>query len=51
MSGVAVIIEDYIQDHAAKIGALLLNAGVCWLAAALGVFSILKVAFIGAGAL
>lgn len=49
-AGVAVIIEDYIQDHAGKIGALLLNAGVCWLAGALGVFSILKVAFMGAGA-
>lgn len=49
--GLRVIIEDYVHDHAAKIGALLLNAGVCWLGAALGVFSILKVAFSGAGAL
>ena len=49
--GMRVIIEDYVHEHAAKIGALLVNAGVCWLGAALGVFSILKVAFSGAGAL
>ncbi len=49
--GMRVIIEDYVHDHAAKIGALLVNAGVCWLGAAVGVFSILKVAFSGAGAL
>jgi succinate dehydrogenase / fumarate reductase membrane anchor subunit len=48
--GVRVIVEDYIHDHGAKVAALLLNAGVCWLAGALGVFSILKVALQGAGA-
>ena len=48
--GVRVIVEDYIHDHGQKIAALLVNAGLCWLAGALGVFSILKVALSGAGA-
>ena len=48
--GVRVIVEDYVHEHGAKIAALLANAGVCWLAGALGVFSILKVALQGAGA-
>ena len=48
--GVRVIVEDYIHKPASKIALLLLNAGVCWLAGALGVFSILKVALLGAGA-
>jgi succinate dehydrogenase / fumarate reductase membrane anchor subunit len=49
--GVRVIVEDYVHEHGAKLAALLANAGVCWLAGALGVFSILKVALQGAGAL
>ena len=48
--GMAVIIEDYIHKHVSKIALLLLSAGVCWLAGAVGVLSILKVAFSGAGA-
>jgi succinate dehydrogenase / fumarate reductase membrane anchor subunit len=48
--GMRVIIEDYIHEHAPKIAALLANAGLCWLGGALGVFSVLKVAFAGAGA-
>lgn len=48
--GMQVIIEDYIHKPATKIILLLANAGVCWLAGALGVFSILKVAFTGVGA-
>ena len=49
--GMRVIVEDYVHDHGPKIAVLLVNAGVCWLAGAIGVFSILKVAFSGAGAL
>ena len=48
--GMRVIVEDYIHKPASKIVLLLLNAGVCWLAGALGVFSILKVALLGVGA-
>ena len=48
--GMRVIIEDYVDKHGPKIALLLLNAGVCWLGGALGVFSILKVALLGAGA-
>jgi succinate dehydrogenase / fumarate reductase membrane anchor subunit len=48
--GVRVIVEDYVHDHGQKVAALLLNAGLCWLGGALGVFSILKVALGGAGA-
>ncbi len=47
--GLQVIIEDYIHLPRSKLPALLLNSGVCWLAAAIGVFSILKVALLGAG--
>jgi succinate dehydrogenase / fumarate reductase membrane anchor subunit len=47
---VRVIVEDYIHKHGNKIVLLLLNAGVAWLAGALGVFSILKVALLGVGA-
>ena len=50
MMGLQVVIEDYIHKPATKIVLLLLNAGVCWLTGALGVFSILKVAFMGVGA-
>ncbi|HTI68095.1 MAG TPA: succinate dehydrogenase, hydrophobic membrane anchor protein [Caulobacteraceae bacterium] len=49
-AGMRVIIEDYVQKHGPKIALLLLNAGVCWLGGALGVFSILKVALLGVGA-
>lgn len=49
-AGVRVIVEDYVHEHGPKIGALLLNTALCWLGGALGVFSILKVAFSGAGA-
>jgi succinate dehydrogenase / fumarate reductase membrane anchor subunit len=48
--GMRVIVEDYIHKASTKIILLLLNAGVCWLGGALGVFSILKVALLGAGA-
>lgn len=48
--GMRVIVEDYIHKPGNKIVLLLLNAGVCWLGGALGVFSILKVALLGAGA-
>ena len=48
--GMQVIIEDYIHQPRSKLPLLLLNSGVCWLAAALGVFSILKVALLGVGA-
>ncbi len=47
--GMRTIIEDYIQDPAGKIALLLINLFVCWVGGAIGVFSILKVAF-GAGA-
>ncbi len=48
--GMQVIIEDYIHLPRTKLPLLLLNSGVCWLAAAIGVFSILKVALLGVGA-
>ncbi len=48
--GMRVIVEDYVHKPGSKIPLLLLNAGVCWLGGALGVFSILKVALLGAGA-
>ena len=47
--GLQVIIEDYIHMPRTKLPALLLNSGVCWLTAAIGVFSILKVALLGVG--
>ena len=47
--GMQVIIEDYVHMSRSKLPALLLNSGVCWLAAAVGVFSILKVALLGVG--
>jgi succinate dehydrogenase / fumarate reductase membrane anchor subunit len=47
--GMRTIIEDYISDPAGKIAFLLLSLFVCWVGGAVGVFSILKVAF-GAGA-
>ena len=48
--GVQVIIEDYLHHPRSKFPALLLNSAVCWLAGALGVFCILKVALLGVGA-
>ncbi len=48
--GMQVILEDYIHKPSSKIVLLLLNSAVCWLAAAGGVFSILKVALLGVGA-
>jgi succinate dehydrogenase / fumarate reductase membrane anchor subunit len=47
--GMRVIIEDYIEVPASKVALLVLNAFVCWAGAAVGIFSILKVAF-GGGA-
>lgn len=46
--GMRVIIEDYIHVPATKIGLLILSLFVCWAGAAVGIFSILKVAFGGA---
>jgi succinate dehydrogenase / fumarate reductase membrane anchor subunit len=48
--GMRVVIEDYIHKPLSKYSLLILNLFVCWLGAAIGVFSILKVAF-GGGAL
>lgn len=47
--GMRVIIEDYIHKPSSKVMLLLLNAGVCGLAGALAVFSVLRVAFGAAG--
>ena len=46
--GLRVVIEDYIQATLTKSALLILNLFVCGLAAALAVFSILKVALGGA---
>jgi succinate dehydrogenase / fumarate reductase membrane anchor subunit len=48
--GMQVVVEDYIHKPATRNTLLILNLFVAWLGAAIGVFSILKVAF-GAGAL
>jgi succinate dehydrogenase / fumarate reductase membrane anchor subunit len=45
--GMRVIIEDYIHKPSSKMALLILNLFVCWLAPAVGIFSILKVAFTG----
>jgi succinate dehydrogenase / fumarate reductase membrane anchor subunit len=45
---VQVVIEDYIPDFTTKTVLVLANLFVCVLGGALGVFSILKVAFTGA---
>ena len=45
--GMRVVIEDYIDKTPTRIALLLLNSGVAWLAAAIAVFSILKVALPG----
>jgi succinate dehydrogenase / fumarate reductase membrane anchor subunit len=44
-AGLRVVIEDYLYSNLGKGSALLLNLFVCGLAAALSIFSILKVAF------
>lgn len=43
-AGMRVVIEDYVPEHNQRIFWLLVNAGVCLLAGALAVFSVLKVA-------
>jgi succinate dehydrogenase / fumarate reductase membrane anchor subunit len=48
ISGVRVIIEDYVYSHLSKAACLLLNLFIGWLAGALAIFSILKVALGGA---
>ena len=48
VSGVRVIIEDYVYSHLGKAACLLLNLFIGWLAGALAIFSILKVALGGA---
>jgi succinate dehydrogenase / fumarate reductase membrane anchor subunit len=48
--GMRVVIEDYIHKPVSRNALLILSLFVCWLGVAVGVFSILKVAF-GAGAL
>jgi succinate dehydrogenase / fumarate reductase membrane anchor subunit len=47
-AGLRVIVEDYIHTTGTKSALLLLNLFICVLGAALAVFSILKVAFLGA---
>jgi succinate dehydrogenase / fumarate reductase membrane anchor subunit len=49
-SGLRVVVEDYIHKALSKSVLLILNLFVCGLAAALAIFSILKVAFAGGGA-
>ncbi|HEY0435071.1 MAG TPA: succinate dehydrogenase, hydrophobic membrane anchor protein [Phenylobacterium sp.] len=49
-SGMRVVVEDYIHKTLTKSALLILNLFVCGLAAALAIFSILKVAFAGGGA-
>jgi len=48
VSGVRVVVEDYIHKTFTKAALLLLNAGIALLAGALAIFSILKVALGGA---
>lgn len=48
--GMRTVIEDYIHGAGAKAVLLVLSLFVCWLGAAIGVFSILKVALLGVGA-
>ena len=49
-AGLRVVVEDYIHKALSKSALLILNLFVCGLAAALAIFSILKVAFAGGGA-
>lgn len=46
--GMQVMIEDYIQNHATKIGLILLLNFYCLGAGALCIFSLAKIAFAGA---
>jgi succinate dehydrogenase / fumarate reductase, membrane anchor subunit len=48
-SGLRVVVEDYVEKPLTKSALLILNLFVCGLAAALAIFSILKVAFAGGG--
>jgi succinate dehydrogenase / fumarate reductase membrane anchor subunit len=48
--GMRVVIEDYFDKPAARTVLLIANAFVAWSAAAVGVISLLKVAFGGVGA-
>ena len=48
-SGLRVVVEDYIHKSLTKSALLILNLFVCGLCAALAIFSILKVAFVGGG--
>ncbi len=48
-AGLRVVVEDYIEKAMSKTVLLLINLFVCWLAGALAIFSILKVA-LGGGA-
>jgi succinate dehydrogenase / fumarate reductase membrane anchor subunit len=45
--GLQVVIEDYVHGHGTKIASLLLITFACVLIAALGVFSVLRIAFGG----
>ncbi len=46
-AGMRVIVEDYIHKTFSKVALLVLNLFVCVLAGGLGVFAVLKVAFLG----
>jgi succinate dehydrogenase / fumarate reductase membrane anchor subunit len=48
--GARVVIEDYFAKPAVRSVLLILNAFVAWTAAAVGVISLLKIAFGGVGA-
>jgi succinate dehydrogenase / fumarate reductase membrane anchor subunit len=45
--GMRTIIEDYVEAPGYKAALLVLSLFVCWIGGAVGVFSILKVAFSG----
>lgn len=45
--GVQVVIEDYVHHHGLKLAALVLSSFAHILAAGIGVFSVLKIAFGG----
>ncbi|MEM7207218.1 MAG: succinate dehydrogenase, hydrophobic membrane anchor protein [Pseudomonadota bacterium] len=42
--GLQVIIEDYVSSHARRTAAIILVSFVCLIAAAVGIFSVLKIA-------
>jgi succinate dehydrogenase / fumarate reductase membrane anchor subunit len=50
-AGLRVVVEDYIHKALTKSALLILNLFVCGLAGALAIFSVLKVALSGSGAL